>query len=122
MTDKDFIKCTHCFYYLKYNDYQKGSVTDNDITSLLEYFELCQDEHNMAKCTKNSDSGGCILCEHKIGMTPACVAKYKTRVNSEKKTKEDNNEVVISGSIPANFRKLDILSNKKKDKTIILQL
>ena len=55
-------------------------------------------------------------------MTPACVAKYKTRVNSEKKTKEDNNEVVISGSIPANFRKLDILSNKKKDKTIILQL
>ena len=121
-TDKDFIKCTHCFYYLKYNDFQKGTVTDGEIVSLLEYFELCSDDHDMTNCTKNSDSGGCILCEHKIGMSPQCVCKYTARINSEKKTKEDNNEVIISGSVPVNFRKLDILSNSKRGKKITLQL
>lgn len=121
-SDKDFIKCTHCFYYFKYNDFQKGGVTDDDVKSLLNYFELCKDDHDPSKCTKNSDSGGCILCEFKIGMVPLCVEKYTKKLEGEKKMKKANNEVFISGDISTKFKNLDILSKKGGNSKIRLQL
>ena len=60
--------CYHCFYWINY-DISMRDIAENTVDlSIAEYIIKCKDDHNTTLCTRNTNHGGCFLCEYKIGI------------------------------------------------------
>ena len=59
--------CYHCFFWINYHPSLR-EIADNavDIT-IAEYIIKCKDSHVLINCTRNSNYGGCFLCEYNLG-------------------------------------------------------
>lgn len=62
----DMYQCQHCFFYMNYHNKE---LCDASIfgPSIVEYILNCHETHNSTICQRLSDSGGCYLCEYKLG-------------------------------------------------------
>jgi len=59
-------QCWHCFYWMNYGS--RKEVDGKYGNTIGDYIIKCKDVHEMNKCTRNSDSGGCFLCEYNLGL------------------------------------------------------
>jgi hypothetical protein len=89
-TDNTFIKCVHCHFFLKYEDFTSKEMTDLEKTDLSNYVNAYANKHNSKECTKKSDMGGCFLCEYSEGVIPDC--KLSIPSNSTKTKNDENTE------------------------------
>jgi hypothetical protein len=48
-------------------------VSQFEKDTLMNYIHTNHEKHNSAACTKNTDTGGCFLCEYKNGIIPNCM-------------------------------------------------
>lgn len=88
-TENTFIKCKHCWFFLKYEEFTSSEMTDLQKTNLSNYINAYANKHNSAKCTKKSDMGGCFLCEHNAGIILDC--KLEVPSNTPNTTNTTNN-------------------------------
>lgn len=90
MDDGDFIKCHHCTYRFKYDDFQKPYVPDSNIETMLEYIKLCKNDHPpSSQCFNITSGSNCMLCEAKFGSLPDCVEGYEMRLQKKRKSEAD---------------------------------
>lgn len=93
-----FVKCVHCWFFLKYEDFIKGDVDKFEKETLLNYINTNNVKHNSTTCVKKSDMGGCFLCEYKKGIVPECLLELthakENKVVPVKKTTPQNNIVI----------------------------
>jgi len=107
MSDQSFIKCLHCHFFFKYDEFKKDSVIDSEAEKLLEYFKMCSDNHDKKKCKTEKEQ--CLLCEYKDGIVPKSVKRIL-----EKNIKKDSN------NNSKTFNNVTICCNKKFTDTIEL--
>jgi hypothetical protein len=92
-----FVKCVHCWFFLKYEDFTKNEVTSFEKETLLNYINTNNAKHNSTTCTKKSDTGGCFLCEYKKGIVPECLLELiqskENKIIPVKKTVAKNDTV-----------------------------
>ena len=62
------IQCWHCLFWMNYSIPCRHNVDGMFGMTIVDYILKCKDIHEMETCTKNSDSGGCFLCEYNIGL------------------------------------------------------
>ena len=58
--------CYHCMFWMNYTTRQ--SVDGVFGKTVMEYVIQCKDFHDKEKCTRNSNQGGCFLCDYKNGI------------------------------------------------------
>lgn len=61
-------QCWHCLYWMNYSINTRKQVDGAYGLSIVEYIIKCKDIHEMDLCTRNTDSGGCFLCEFNLGL------------------------------------------------------
>lgn len=66
--DSDPISCWHCYFWINYDPTKRADCDGTHGVSIVDYVLKCNGDHNMAICTRNTDSGGCFLCEYKNGI------------------------------------------------------
>jgi hypothetical protein len=69
--DKEGQLCKHCLYWVNYDERARLEFDKKCITQgfcIAEYIIEYNETHNSNKCTRNSDSGGCFLCDYKKGI------------------------------------------------------
>ena len=66
--DPDETQCWHCLFWMNYAVGVRKSVDGKYGMTIIDYILKCKDIHEMDKCTRNNDSGGCFLCEHNLGL------------------------------------------------------
>ena len=64
----DEIQCWHCIFWMNYPISARKNVDGIFGMTIVDYILKCKDIHEMSSCTRNSDSGGCFLCEHNLGL------------------------------------------------------
>lgn len=64
---EDDIQCWHCFFWLNYDVSKRVEVDGTYGITIVEYIIKCKDSHEQDKCKRNTDSGGCYLCEYLFG-------------------------------------------------------
>lgn len=76
-------QCWHCYFWLKH-DLQFRESCDGELgMTIVEYILKCRDDHKVELCKRNTDGGGCFICEHKQGLDiPNCKDGHK--INSKK--------------------------------------
>jgi hypothetical protein len=61
-------QCWHCLFWMNYSIDLRKQVDGAYGMSIAEYILKCKDVHTSDTCTRNSDNGGCFLCEFNIGI------------------------------------------------------
>lgn len=56
--------CFHCIFWMNYDVDVRATVDGVYGMTILEYIMECKDDHDKTTCTKNSDAGGCFLCDY----------------------------------------------------------
>jgi len=80
----DEIQCWHCLFWMNYPVSSRKNVDGILGMTIVDYILKCKDVHEMATCTRNSDSGGCFLCEYNLGFPLTDVKDlYKLSDSSE---------------------------------------
>lgn len=55
--------CYHCIFWINYGLEQRQQVDGVFGKTIVSYINECKDSHNKDICTKNTDGGGCFLCD-----------------------------------------------------------
>jgi hypothetical protein len=120
-TDKEFQKCIHCQFWMMYSEINSGSILEENVKRLEEYYEKCLDEHENTTCARNSES--CLLCEAKIGLFPSCILEYRKAQEAVLRSKEDENIVSFGGAVDiADIGLGKKLIKKEPSRRIILEI
>lgn len=61
-------QCWHCLFWMNYSISTRKNVDGTYGLSIVDYILKCKDIHEIDKCKRNSDSGGCFLCEYNLGL------------------------------------------------------
>ena len=89
-------ECFHCLYWMNYQIPVRNQVDGKYGIGIADYIMKCKDVHELDKCTRNSDSGGCFLCEYNLGLPITDIKElYKLNKSSDvpdKPFEEDNLE------------------------------
>lgn len=106
LSDYGYI-CYHCLFWLNYSPNQRKQVDGTFGMTIAEYIMTCKDNHDKEKCTRNSDKGGCFICDYLNGIKIEGI-KYPNILDKEIKGKSsskqenllfkdeiDNNMIVI---------------------------
>lgn len=59
-------QCWHCLFWMNYGN--RKNVDGVYGFTIVEYILKCKNVHELDTCTRNTDSGGCFLCEHNLGL------------------------------------------------------
>jgi hypothetical protein len=103
-SDNTFVKCLHCYFFFKYDEFKNDRVLDEEGEKLLKYFELCSGDnikegHNVEKCVK-VNNGGCLLCEYIDGRVPKSVERIlQKNIKKDSEIKLDSSDVTICGGV-----------------------
>lgn len=62
----DEFQCWHCLFWMNYSIPNRKNVDGTFGMTIVEYILKCKDDHETTLCKKNSDTGGCFLCEYKL--------------------------------------------------------
>jgi len=60
--------CFHCIFWMNYDVSSRPHVDGVYGMTIVEYVMECKDSHDKATCTRNSDAGGCLLCDYLNGV------------------------------------------------------
>ena len=60
--------CFHCIFWMNYDIASRPHVDGVYGMTIVEYVMECKDLHDKATCTRNSDAGGCLLCDYLNGV------------------------------------------------------
>lgn len=60
--------CFHCIFWTNYDVTTRPHVDGVYGMTIVEYVMECKDLHDKAVCTRNSDAGGCLLCDYLNGV------------------------------------------------------
>ena len=66
--DPNESQCWHCFFWMNYSVPMRKQADGKHGMTISEYILKCKDLHELDKCTRNTDSGGCFLCEYNLGL------------------------------------------------------
>jgi hypothetical protein len=100
--------CWHCFFWINYDVSLRSQCDGTHGLTIVEYVLKCRKDHNTNKCTRNSDSGGCFLCENIIGLDILNIidgekinqdqdkntSKVKVKLNFEEQDPDQDNQVL----------------------------
>ena len=75
-------QCWHCLFWMNYAIPTRSLVDGVYGMTIVEYILKCKDVHEIKYCVKNSDSGGCFLCEYLLGV-PLSDVKDLCRLKKE---------------------------------------
>ena len=92
---KDLIddQCWHCLFWMNYSIPTRQSVDGTYGMNIADYILKCASIHLSDTCTRNSDSGGCFLCEYNLGI-PVTDIKDLDKLNIDNKASIDVNDVL----------------------------
>ena len=79
------IICYHCFFWLNYDVSLRNNADDTNHLTIVEYIIKCKDDHDTSKCTRNTDKGGCFLCDYKLGIPIIDIKNAKLIYEEEEK-------------------------------------
>lgn len=80
----DETQCWHCLFWMNYPIPSRKHVDGTYGMTIVDYIIKCKDVHELATCSRNSDSGGCFLCEYNLGFPLTDVKDlYKLTGSSE---------------------------------------
>lgn len=68
---EDDLTCSHCYYWMNYDETSRMNAdVKYGILGLCvaKYVLKCNIDHDSTKCTRKTNTGGCFLCEYKIGI------------------------------------------------------
>ncbi|AYV83591.1 MAG: hypothetical protein Hyperionvirus9_8 [Hyperionvirus sp.] len=98
----DEISCWHCFFWMNYATAARKNVDGIYGMTIVDYILRCSAIHETTKCQRNSDSGGCFLCEYNLGL-PITDIKDLHRLGSSheipEKPFEDDDHIDIDPSL-----------------------
>lgn len=60
--------CFHCIFWTNYDPATRPHVDGVYGMTIVEYIMECKDFHDKTTCIKNSDAGGCLLCDYLNGV------------------------------------------------------
>lgn len=66
----DEVQCWHCLFWMNYASEMRKTVDGTFGMTIADYIMKCKDVHEFENCIRNTDSGGCYLCEFNLGMIP----------------------------------------------------
>jgi len=75
-------QCYHCLFWMNYAPESRKLVDGKYGMLIVDYILKCKDIHVVADCTRNSDSGGCYLCEYSVGLIPTDVKESNKLSNN----------------------------------------
>jgi hypothetical protein len=75
-------QCYHCLFWMNYSTESRKLVDGKYGMLIVDYILKCKDIHIVADCTRNSDSGGCYLCEYSVGLIPTDVKESNKLSNN----------------------------------------
>ena len=71
----DGVICMHCFFWLHYSEGLRTQIDGIMGTTIAQYILKCRGNHKIETCTKNTDMGGCFICDNLNGIN---IDKIKT--------------------------------------------
>jgi hypothetical protein len=81
---QDDTQCWHCLFWMNYSVQTRKQVDGSHGMTIADYIMKCKDIHEIKTCTRNSDSGGCFLCEYNLGLPLTDIKDvYKLNRSSE---------------------------------------
>lgn len=63
--------CQHCFFWINYDEDSRLNIDkkySNFGITVANYVITCHQNHNFETCTRRTDTGGCLLCDYKLGI------------------------------------------------------
>jgi len=108
--------CKHCVFWINYNPETRLEFDKKCAVSgfcIAEYILTCYEAHDTTKCTRMTDTGGCLLCDYILGLdvpnilNPEMLPRFANGVISKEKSKKierlsiivDNDIVIKSGGL-----------------------
>ena len=64
----DDVSCWHCFFWMNYSLAIRKNADGVYGMTIVDYILKCSAIHETDKCQRNTDSGGCFLCEYNLGL------------------------------------------------------
>jgi hypothetical protein len=64
----DEIMCWHCFFWINHDISLRKNCDGTLGMTVVDYIKKCHEVHDTTKCKRQTDQGGCFLCEYKVGM------------------------------------------------------
>jgi hypothetical protein len=61
-------QCWHCLFWMNHDVNARKNVDGVFGMTIADYVLKCKDVHELDACTRNTDSGGCFLCEYNLGL------------------------------------------------------
>ncbi|AYV81804.1 MAG: hypothetical protein Harvfovirus63_7 [Harvfovirus sp.] len=77
----DDVSCWHCFFWMNYAMTARKNADGVYGMTIVDYILRCSAIHETDKCQRNSDSGGCFLCEYNLGL-PITDIKHVERLGA----------------------------------------
>src|SRR3989344_4160824 len=85
--------CYHCYYWMHYSPDVRAEAEQTQALKIADYILKCRSHHAYSKCTKNTNYGGCFICDHIQGM-PIENIMNGNKVNIDEIVKLDDTKVV----------------------------
>jgi hypothetical protein len=104
--DPENILCWHCFFWMNYDINKRADCDGTQGVTIVDYILKCGDKHKFQECTRNSDHGGCFLCEYKNGLEIE-------NIKQKEKLYGDKNEVIYLPPIIKGSKKSQMQDNEK---------
>lgn len=83
-------QCHHCMFWLNYSEERRTVIDGYNGIYIADYILRCKDNHIQDKCIRQTDSGGCFICEYKSGIEIDNI-KYNYKLYSYK---ENNSNII----------------------------
>ena len=93
--DEPELMCYHCLFFLNYDPHIRKTVDGVYGMTIAEYILKCSGIHMMDTCGRNSDNGGCFLCEYNIGLEITDI-KDGHKLKKDGEYRDDGNNVTIN--------------------------
>ena len=82
--------CWHCYYWINYAPDVRNKVDGKNGHYIVDYIQKCKDIHELDKCSRNTNSGGCLLCEFNMGLPIVDIKNYNKLTNTVPDKANDN--------------------------------
>ena len=60
--------CMHCFFWLHYSEGFRTQIDGLMGITIAQYILKCRGSHKIETCTKNTNMGGCFICDNLNGL------------------------------------------------------
>jgi hypothetical protein len=101
--------CKHCVFWINYNPETRLEFDNKCALSgfcIAEYILTCYEAHDTGKCTRMTDTGGCLLCDYILGLdvpnilNPEMLPRFANGgISKEKSKKIDRPMIVVDNDI-----------------------